>query len=500
VSSSDREPDAEAPAARPVEGPSYALASWLYGRALGIVLVCAFVSLGVQVRPLLGERGLEPAADFVERVHDSPDYGFFDFPSLAFLGSSAAALEWICVLGTAASALLAIGAFPRACAVVAWGSYLSIVDVGFPFTAFQWDLLLLEACVASLPLLPMTALDRPSLGRGPPALARFVLYALVAKLMLGSGLVKLMSGDDAWSSLGALAYHYETQPIPTPMGWLFHQMPRSVHALSCVVMFAIELGMPIAALVPHRIARSFAAAAFVSLMALIALTGNYGFFNLLTVALCIPLVDDSIWRAFVPRRVRLPRGDHERSSVATRVRATAAAIVLALSGLAFAGGIFGGRFFDALLSPISGFQSFNGYGLFAVMTRTRPEIAIEGSVDGREWREYEFRYKAGPLDRPPPFLGPHMPRLDWQMWFAALGDTSRNRWLSRLEQQLLEGDPNHLFESDPFAPRAPRYVRLVYYDYTFTDWQTLSSSGRWWNRTEGRAGPVLAARPPAGVR
>ena len=62
------------------------------------------------------------------------------------------------------------------------------------------------------------------------------------------------------------------------------------------------------------------------------------------------------------------------------------------------------------------------YGLFAVMTTTRPEIVFEGSDDGTKWEEYEFRCKPGDLRRPPPWVAPHQPRLDWQMWFAALSE------------------------------------------------------------------------------
>jgi hypothetical protein len=478
----------------PRPASSYALASWLYGRALGVVLVSAFVSIAWQIPALIGDQGLEPAADFVARIDASPDYGFFDFPSLAWLGASTAALEWICLLGTAASLFLTLGVLPRASVLVAWLCYLSIFNVGFPFTAFQWDLLLLEACIASLPILPLSLFDRPEIGRGPPPLARYAIYVLLAKLMLGSGIVKLASGDDAWSSLTALTYHYETQPIPNAFGWVAHQLPRWFHAISCAGMFVVELAVPLVALVPHRVPRAFAAAAFVSLMALIGLTGNYGFFNLLTVVLCIPLVDDSLWRSLVPRRRLRVRREHELTRVFDRLRSIAAGAIVLVSILAFCAGTFGGRFLDTLLSPIAGFQSFHSYGLFAVMTRYRPEIAIEGSADGVEWKEYTFEYKAGPLDRAPPFIGPHMPRLDWQMWFAALGDSRRNRWLTRLQEQLLEGDPHDLFEDDPFEGGRPRFVRLVYYDYTFTDPATLFSTGRWWNRNEGAPGPVLEAR------
>jgi hypothetical protein len=126
----------------------------------------------------------------------------------------------------------------------------------------------------------------------------------------------------------------------------------------------------------------------------------------------------------------------------------------------------------------------NRYGLFAVMTNPRLEIVVEGSDDGEQWKEYEFKYKPGDVNRPPPWVEPHQPRLDWQMWFAALGSYQNNRWFMNLSVRLLQGsqDVLDLLGKDPFGGKPPRFVRAVLYEYHFTDAATRSRSGAWWKR------------------
>ena len=130
------------------------------------------------------------------------------------------------------------------------------------------------------------------------------------------------------------------------------------------------------------------------------------------------------------------------------------------------------------------FRSLNRYGLFAVMTTSRPEIIVEGSNDGETWLAYEFKYKPGNPKRPPGFVAPHQPRLDWQMWFAALGTYRENPWLINFCIRLLQGSPQvlRLLEKNPFPESPPSYIRAVVYDYRFTNLATKHSDGTWWRR------------------
>jgi lipase maturation factor 1 len=118
------------------------------------------------------------------------------------------------------------------------------------------------------------------------------------------------------------------------------------------------------------------------------------------------------------------------------------------------------------------------------MTTTRPEIIVQGSNDGVTWIDYEFRYKPGDLGRPPHWVAPHQPRLDWQMWFAALSDYRSAPWFTNFMVRLLQGSPNvlGLLGKNPFPEGPPRYVRAELFDYSFTNFATRRDAGNWWTR------------------
>jgi hypothetical protein len=227
------------------------------------------------------------------------------------------------------------------------------------------------------------------------------------------------------------------------------------------------------------------------LQILIALTGNYAFFNLLTIALCVLLFDDAFLGRFFPRalaqRLRATIPHPRRRSLRRWVTAPVAVVILAagllqLADLLSPQGLPPPAF--ELLADLQPARLVNGYGLFAVMTTQRPEIVIEGSNDGQTWLPYEFKFKPGDLRRAPPWAEPFQPRLDWQMWFAALADYRRSPWFTNLMLRLLEGSPPvlALFERNPFPHAPPRYLRALVYDYQFTDWQARRSQGVWWQR------------------
>ena len=118
------------------------------------------------------------------------------------------------------------------------------------------------------------------------------------------------------------------------------------------------------------------------------------------------------------------------------------------------------------------------------MTTSRPEIAIEGSNDREHWQAYEFRYKPGRLDHAPGWNIPHQPRLDWQMWFAALGSAQDNPWFGNLLVRLLQGSPTvlALLAHNPFPDHPPQYMRARLYDYHFNTNENRSTTGHWWRR------------------
>ncbi|HWP67440.1 MAG TPA: lipase maturation factor family protein [Candidatus Limnocylindria bacterium] len=443
----------------------------------------AFASLGVQVDGLVGEAGILPAGEFLRRVADrlGPD-AYARLPTICWLvGADARTLQLLCAAGVACGLALLAGVLPGPAALAAWALYLSLVGVGQVFLAFQWDALLLESGLLALLIAPWRL--RPP-AWNPSAVGLLPLWCLVAKLHLLSGWVKLASGDPTWWNLTALHYHYWTTCLPVWVGWYAAKLPDLVQRASVLVMFAIELGAPFAILGPRRL-RHAAAAAMIALQLAIAVTGNYGFFNLLTIALCATLFDDAALarvlpfvRAPVARRPSAPR----RLLAAAAAAAACGLVLLPLAARVVLPEALARPALHALeaLAPL---HSVNAYGLFANMTTVRPEIVVEGSDDGVHWRPYEFRWKPGDPHRRPGFVQPHMPRLDWQMWFAALQGYQRTYWFGPFLDRLLDGSPavTRLLGEQPFPGSRPRYVRAVLYRYEFAS-PAERRAGLWWRR------------------
>jgi predicted DCC family thiol-disulfide oxidoreductase YuxK len=491
--------------------PGEALTSWLFLRLAGVVFALAFASAGPQLVGLLGANGVIPAERLLAVARERLGLGAFGaVPSLLWLHPSDSMLLALCAAGFAASLAAAVGAWTGPALLVAWGCYLSITAVGQDFFWFQWDSLLLEAGFLAVLLAPWRAWSAPGAdppARGPLRLARWLLF----RVMVASAAVKLASGDPTWRHLTALTFHYQTQPLPTWPAWWAHQLPAAFQRASTLAVFAIEGLAPFGLLAPRRL-RFAAIGAIAGLQLLIATTGNYGFFNVTTLALCVVALDDGVWPAWTWRTLGAaglrPVGDGPRATPAApgararpfvRARRVAVAALLIASVPPFVGSL---RVPPAWLGPFSLVSSVleplrvaNGYGLFAVMTTRRVEIEVEGSRDGRTWTAYGFRWKPGDVSRRPAFTGTHMPRLDWQMWFAALDDWRNSSWYLGLAKQLLRGRPEvrSLLARDPFAGAPPRFVRGTRWLYRFTTPAERRATGAWWHRERlGPFGPVLA--------
>ncbi|HTN70846.1 MAG TPA: lipase maturation factor family protein, partial [Methylomirabilota bacterium] len=384
------------------------------------------------------------------------------------------------------SAALICGFFELPILFLLWAFYLSLLNVGGEFLSFQWDSLLLETGFLSMFLAPLSFRWFRKATFSPPKIIHWLFRALLFRLMFSSGVVKLASGDPSWRSFTALRYHYETQPLPTRAAWYFHQLPGGFQDISVLVMFFIELVIPFLVFGPKNL-RLAAAAGIIFLQILIFITGNYCFFNLLAIALCLLLLDDSVW----PKRWRSGAKETKTRRLRcwpNRVQVPLAVFIILVS-LVQLTALFTRRMrlplpIAQIIEVTRPFYIVNSYGLFAVMTTTRPEIIVEGSSDGDTWVPYEFKYKPGDLQQPPMQVAPHQPRLDWQMWFAALGSYQDNPWFINFATRLLQGSPEvlKLLKTNPFPDRPPRYVRATLYHYRFTDFATLKREGAWWRR------------------
>ena len=448
----------------------------------------------MQITGLIGAHGILPAAQYLESAHAF--YGstaYLALPSVFWLGAGDAALRGVAWTGAGLAVLLIFGIAPWAVLLLLWMLYLSLSVVGQDFLSFQWDALLLETGLLALLWAPLQWLPSRREPAPSPA-ARWLLVFLLFKLMFLSGATKLLSGDPTWRSGTALGYHFETQPLPAWTAWYAHHLPATVHRALTYGSLATELVLPWLLFLParYRRIRLCALAGLVGLQAGIAATGSYGFFNLLAIVLCIPLVDDGVLARIVPVRLAIREED---ASARPRLLAAVAIVCLVPSALSFIREITytlpqtrGVSFFamgDGVLSLVSPLRSFNGYGLFRVMTTERPEIVIEGSGDGQHWSAYEFRYKPGDVHRPPEFVAPYHPRLDWQMWFAALDPNGNRQLLSSLGAGLKAGAPEilALMGRNPFPGSPPKSIRAIVYDYHFSTARERAATGAWWTRT-----------------
>jgi predicted DCC family thiol-disulfide oxidoreductase YuxK len=502
--------------------PCYQWVRSCFLRLLAITYLIAFVSLWPQIEGLISSRGVLPVKDGLKTLRQATvQYNGLEryhlFPTLSWLDSSDGFLHFQCAAGVVLSLLLLSGIAPAPCLFLLWLVYLSLATVGREFLAFQWDNLLLEAGFLAIFLAPLQILPWKRIAGRPSILVIWLFRWLLFRLMFESGWGKLLSGDPAWRHLTALTVHYQTQPLPTPLAWYVHQLPAWFQTLCTVLMFGIELIVPLLIWGPGRF-RVFACAATILLQVIIFLTGNYGFFNLLAIAICIFLIDDEVLKKWIPRKWQnsqswwarlvmrpspIKRDEQLQSNWRwpKTILIPLTILILAMSSLQlimmFRPKMRLGLAVMETYSWVANFRTFNSYGLFAEMTMSRPEIIIQGSNDGRVWFDYEFKYKPGDTKRSPKFIAPYQPRLDWQMWFAALGNYRQNPWFINLCVQLLEGSPETLgmLKNNPFPWQPPRYVRALVYEYHFTDWAARRKTGAWWERNlRGVYLPVLALR------
>jgi lipase maturation factor 1 len=459
------------------EPPRYDLVSFLFLRLLGLVYLSAFVSFAVQAQGLIGSHGILPLAELVDGLAGrlGPER-FFLMPMVFWINDSDVAIQAVGWAGAGLSLLLVFNLFPRLTLFLLYALYLSLFYAGQTFMSFQWDTFLLEtgfvAFLMSLATLPGIWLSR----------------WLLFRFMFMSGVVKLLSGDPNWWNLSALSYHFLTQPLPTPLAWYAAQLPPGALKFATGGTFFVELILPFLIFCPRRL-RFVSAFGILLLQGCILITGNYNWFNLQTMLLCLPLFDDAAVREILPRRLvgqLQSRAENQAPRRAATVVVSAVAALIVFCSLVQMDERFGGsppeaaQAVDDLIEPL---HIVSSYGLFAVMTTERNEIVVEGSNDGAEWREYDFLYKPGDVTRRPRWNIPHQPRLDWQMWFAALDDPRHPPWFTRFLERLLENEPTvtALLEKNPFPDKPPIYVRAQFYDYTYAS-REEKAAGRWWNR------------------
>ncbi|RAP32717.1 membrane protein [Candidatus Marinamargulisbacteria bacterium SCGC AG-410-N11] len=461
---------------------------YLFLKFLAIIYFVAFGSLFLQIDGLYSSTGITPIIDYIALIKNHfQDVPFLKFPTIFAWFNSDFFINSIGLLGILLSiiAFFYIGSWPIL--ALLWLLYLSFTSVGQAFLSFQWDILLLEVGFLALFL---CSFDIRKQCHDQPV-NRWVIWAfriLLFRLMFGSGVVKLFSGDPTWLSFTALTYHYYTQPLPHIGGWIMHQLPNWLHRLSVFIMFVIELLFPWLILVPFSFARKVCFYGIVLLMAMIILTGNYCFFNFLTISLCIFLLKDSdlAFFSWFKNRVPIKSGPLKNRSLYLIGLPCLISAVIILLGLNLELARFyptlSLRHISSISTQIMSFRIVNTYGLFANMTTQRYEIEISGSFDGKHWEPYQFKYKPNDTTSFPGWVQPYHPRLDWQMWFAALGHYKHNDWYIKLLVRLLHNESSvlNLLQTNPFQQKPPTYIRATRYRYQFTTVKQFLDTGEFW--------------------
>jgi hypothetical protein len=467
-------------------------------RGVGLIYTVAFAILVSQGRALIGAHGLLPAASFLDHVADfyqSKSAGFWELPSLFWISASDAWLSggaWLGLLG----ALLMVAGFSNAPLLgLLWALYLSFTHVGQIFYGYGWDSLLCETGFLAIFLAPLWRPRELDL-RSPPPLIVIVLFRwLTFRIMFGAGLIKLR-GDECWTDLTCLAYHYETQPNPGPLSPWFHAAPLWFHKLGVLFNHLAELVAPFGVFGP-RPARLIAGTVIVVFQSILIASGNLSFLNWLTLIIALSCFDDQAICRLLPRKARQAAETRltelAEAELAPRRRyvSIALAVVVGLLSLNPVVNLLSPR--QAMNASFEPFNLVNTYGAFGSVSRERYELIIEGTdaaaIDERTvWREFELPCKPGRVDRSPCWITPYHYRLDWQLWFVPLAPDHNRRWFLALTNKLLHADREvlSLFASDPFAGRAPRFVRASFYRYQFA----RPASGATWRRTP--AGQYLA--------
>lgn len=494
----------------PMANPSRHVARSLLIRGLGVVLCVAFLSLGVQVEGLAGVDGLLPVDVWLQRVagwlpldvvpadlswlelEDARAVGVAAWleritrmPTLMWVLPAAWGLKALCGVGLLASVAVTLRWYAGPALLMAWTCYLSLAVACQAFLGFQWDTLLLETTLAATTVAAWTPAGRD---RSAPRVAWFLMGWILFRLVFFGGLVKLTSGDPSWWDGTALTWHYETQPLPNPLSWYAHGLPEWLHRASTAVTFAVELVLVFGIFGGHR-GRGVAAVGIIGLMAGLAATGNYGFFQLLTVVLALSLLDDDHWAGF-----REAGGaDHPPDRW---LRAWGAVLIPLLVGVSVLRSAerYGEVELPAPLAKLTEraapSRSVNTYGLFATMTKDRPGLVLEVQWEDGSWEEIPWRWQPSTTDAWPAQVAPHMPRLDWQLWFAALGSCARNPWVPQLMRSVLVGKREiaTLIGDPRLSETPPRAARMWRDDFRFTaPGSDAAKEGRVWIRT--RQGP-----------
>ena len=467
-------------------GNSYWLTRFIILRLLGFVYAVAFLVAAQQLVPLIGGHGLTPANHFLAAIQSqlgSSTKCMWRVPTLFWFGLSDNLLSTFSWIGFALSLVVLAGYANAIILAILWMMYMSIVHVGQIWYGYGWEIQLLETGFLSIFLCPL--LDgRPFPKCRPPLLIIWLFRWLGFRIMIGAGLIKLR-GDPCWRDLTCLYYHYETQPIPNPISRYLHFAPHWFHQVETAWNHFIELIVPWFSFGPRH-ARHIAGVLLVSFQIILIISGNLSFLNYITIIPFLACFDDTFLRHVLPksivRRAERAAQESEPSRIENTIAIVLSILVVYLSIAPVLNLVSGRQLMNYSYDPL---DLVNTYGAFGSVGRERPEIIFEGTDDtfitgDTKWREYEFKAKPGDPNRRPAIIAPYQPRIDWQIWFAAMASPAEYPWTLHFVWKLLHNDPGtlSLLANNPFPNAPPHYIRARLYRYRFAP----LGDRTWWKR------------------
>lgn len=450
---------------------SYTIASVLFPKLLGFIFFFAFGAFLFQIKGLIGTNGILPIEKFLDWIKSHYKNKCYAIaPTIFWWNCSDRMLMGVVGLGTFLSVLLMLGIFPPLTLLLLYILYLSIIVGGQDFLSFGWEGFLLEITINAF-FLTLTPI---------PNLMVWVSINLVLfRFHIQAGAVKIQSHDPNWRDLSAVAYHYQSQPIPNTQAWYADKLPLWFQKQSAMFMYVCELIIPFGIFGPDWM-RLGVCVALVSLQVFIWMTGNFSYLNHLTAALCTILIANQYLEPWFVAPDITEAQSFWLDSLCTAV----GTFLVIMQCIVLWNHFVPNPLFSQWVNKLSRYHIANRYGIFAVMTTTRYEIVFEGSDDGIEWKEYTFYYKPSEIDRRPRRISPYQPRLDWQVWFLPFGNYRYDAWLGEFITCLLKGNREvlALLRGNPFPGTPPRYVRSLMYEYVFSTSEEKKKYGWWWRR------------------
>lgn len=489
------------PLKRKKEKSEYWLTRFVLLRVLGFVYFFAFLSLAIQVIPLMGENGLLPAKAFLSEFHfENKIDAFIKLPTIFWLNESDNFLLFLAWLGVALSFILMIGFANVPLMAVLWLVYMSFVHIGQLWYSYGWEIQLIETGFIAIFLCPLLDM-RPFPKNAAPAPVIWLFRWLAFRVYIGAGLIKIR-GDECWRNLTCLYYHYETQPIPNPLSPYFHFMPRLLNRLGVLWNHFIELIVPFFVFYPG-IVRNIAGMLLISFQVILILSGNLSFLNWITIVPAIACFDDRFFRRILPERIvqkAWHTAKNKRQYKSQKIVAWVLVALVAFLSIPVIKNLASP--YQYMNTSFNRWELVNTYGAFGSIGRQRYELVLEGTEDETinqqtKWKEYEFKAKPGNPYRKLPVIAPYQPRIDWQIWFAAMERPEQNPWLVHLIWKFLHNDKGaiSLIAYNPFPDKPPKYIRVEFYHYKFAP--IGNKDGLVWNREYiGEWLPPLSASNP----